>query len=233
MSEIIKFLAQDEHTWEIKSRPIPAAKQIPQWWKDIPAYSNFENKFDLSPAPTVTVKRCVPILDALVAGYYVPLWADCLIKQDNQFPQIKWVTNEKVFDVWNPDQVSSFEFKDGYSKTAFKYLHGWTIKTPPGWSCLITHPIAYQNLPFRTISGIVDTDIWDGEINVPIIIEENFEGILEKNTPMFQIIPFKRSTWDSEFELKKPQQHFFELEKFLTKITRGYHSLIKDKKIYR
>ena len=33
----------------------------------------------------------------------------------------------------------------------------------------------------------------------PIYIKEGFEGIVEKGTPMFQIIPFKRSNWDSEF----------------------------------
>lgn len=233
MIKNIKFLAQDEHTWKVKDKPIPAVKKLPQWWKDMPVYGGGETKFNLSPAPNVTVKRCIPTLDAFAAGYYITLWADCLVNQNDNNPEIRWNTVQDVFGIWSTNQISTFEFENGYSPFAFKYLHGWTIKTPPGWSSLITHPIAYQNLPFKTVSGIVDTDVYDGEINSPIILKENFTGIIEKGTPMFQVIPFKREIWQSEFDFKKPNQHFFELEKLKTKIVRSYQTLIKDKKIYR
>lgn len=233
MSKIIKFVAQDEHVWNVRPRPQPAIKKIPKWWKDIPAYSNNKNKFDLDPYPTVTVKRCVPTLDILGAGYYIPLWADLFIKQENGFPFIRWTTDTPVLEVWTENQVSSFKCVDGYSKPFFKNLHGWTIKTPPGWSCIFMHPVAYPEAPFYTISGIVDTDIYDGEINVPFVIKNNFEGIIEKETPMIQVIPFKRDDWESEFDLKKPNEHFFYTEKLYSKMQRAYHSIIKDKKIYR
>ena len=71
------------------------------------------------------------------------------------------------------------------------------------------------------------------EINVPFVIKNNFSGIIERGTPMFQVIPFKREKWDSKFDVKKPNEHFFDNEKFYSKISRAYHSLIKDKKIYR
>jgi hypothetical protein len=233
MGQIIKFIAQDEHVWNVRPKPYPSIKKLPVWWKEIPAYSNSENKFDLNPHSTVTVKRCVPTLDILGAGYYVPLWADIFIKQQDNIPSIQWTTNIAVANVWGDSQVANFKIIDGYSKVFFKNLHGWTIKTPPGWSCIFIHPIAYPDVPFHTISGIVDTDVYDGEINVPFVIKDGFEGLIEKNTPMFQVIPFKRDEWTSEFDVKKPQEHHFDMEKFYSKIYRAYFSLLKDKKTYR
>ena len=233
MAKEIEFIAQDDHVWNVRPKPYPAVKNLPQWWKDLPLYSNNDKKFDLSPAPNVTVKRCLPTMDALGAGYYVPLWADMLVKQENNLPTLNWSTTVAGADVWPSHQVSSFEFKDGYSKVAFKNVHGWTIKTPPGWSSIFIHPVAYPNLPFQVIPGIVDTDVFDVEINVPFIIKEGFEGIIERDTPMFQVIPFKRENWDSKFSVKGPSQHFYDIEKTRSKINRAYTLLTKDKKRYR
>jgi len=233
MNQIIKFVAQNEHVWQVRDRPFPAAKKMPQSWKDIPKYSNDTKSFELTPAPSVTVKACIPTLDILTAGYYMPLWSDCLIKQENNFPIIQWNVKNDLFGVWSLNQVSNFEIDENYSNLIFKYCHGWTIKTPPGWSCLFISPVAYPNLPFKSLPGIVDTDIFDGEINNPIIFKKGFEGVLEKGTPMFQIIPFKRSHWESEFDFKKPGQHFLDIEKLYSKISRAYGYLIKDKKVYR
>ena len=236
MSKEIEFIAQDDYVWNVRPRPYPAMKNMPSWWKDMPVYADKDIKIPAhlkSPGQTVTVKRCVPTIDALGAGYYVPLSADILVEQENNYPTLTWSQNVPLVDKWNPIQVSTYGFEEGYSKAVFKNLHGWTIKTPPGWSCMIVHPIAYPNLPFQTIPGIVDTDVYDGEINVPFVIREGFEGIIERDTPMFQVIPFKREHWDSKFSVKAPKQHSYDLEKFYSKISRAYYSIIKDKKIYR
>ena len=50
---------------------------------------------------------------------------------------------------------------------------------------------------------------------------------------MFQVIPFKRDQWTSEFDVKKPGKHFFDNEKLYSKVSRAYYSLLKDKKTYR
>ena len=231
MGKIINFIAQDDHVWNVRPKPFPAAKGLPDWWKEMPVYSL--GKFDIAPLSAVTVKRCVPTIDMLGAGYYVPLWADLFVKQEGGNPLVKWTTTRNVLELWSPEQISTFKVPDGFNKLIFKNLHGWTIKTPPGWSCLFIHPQAHLDLPFYTVSGIVDTDVYDGEINVPFAIKDGFEGIIEKNTPMFQVIPFKREHWDSNFDVKKPNEHLFYNEKLYSKIHRAYYSLIKDKKIYR
>jgi hypothetical protein len=234
MAKVINFLAQNDHVWNVRPKPFPAAKGLPDWWKNIPVYSSgHQGKLELDPMSNVTVKRCVPTLDILTSGYYVPLWADLFVTQQEGLPFAKWTVKTPVAECWPDYQVSLFEIPEGFSKLIFKNLHGWTIKTPPGWSCLFIHPQAYPKLPFYTISGIVDTDIFDGEINVPFVIKEGFEGIIERNTPMFQIIPFKREKWDSTFDVKKTDGHFFDNEKIYSRINRAYNSMLKDKKIYR
>ena len=138
-----------------------------------------------------------------------------------------------LLSVWDTGTTSSFKIEDGYSKPVFKNLHGWTIKTPPGWSCIFLHPAAYSDLPFKVIPGIVDTDILDYEINTPFVVKNGFTGTIEKGTPMFQVIPFKRESWESKFSLKKPNQHFFDHEKLYSKIHRAYASMTDGKKRYK
>jgi hypothetical protein len=229
----IIFEAQSEHVWEVREKPFPAIKKLPEWWKQIPQYSTEDNKLRLNPGPTVTVKKCFPTLDALGAGYIVPLWADLLVSQNNEMPFIQWGPHEPVMDQWPESQVSTYEIPDEFSSLVFKYLHGWIIKTPPGWSSFITHPIGYQNLPFRAISGIVDTDILETDINTPILIKKGFEGIIEKGTPMFQIIPFKRENWESDFILQQPNKSFLNAEKLSTKIISSYGRHLRSKKSYK
>jgi hypothetical protein len=229
----IIFRAQSEHVWEVRQKPYPASKGLPNWWKEMPPYSSHDNKLRLDPHSTVTVKKCAPTLDAISAGYIVPLWADVMISQQNGFPYAQWTTSENVFDTWHVQQVSSYEIPDGFSSTIFKYLHGWTIKTPPGWSCLITHPIAYSNLPIRAISGIVDTDNLETDINTPILIKNNFEGIIKKGTPMFQVIPIKKENWESDFVLEKPNQLYFNAEKLKTTIISSYSRTLRIPKSYK
>lgn len=230
---IITFRAQNEHVWKVRERPFPSSNVLPEWWKEMKPYSNLENKFKLNPGPTVTVKKCAPALDALTAGYIVPLWTDVFVSKENNIPLIQWSSQEVVFDTWHETQVSKYEIPDGFSSTVLKYIHGWTIKTPPGWSCLITHPFGYQNIPIKTISGIVDTDILETEINTPFFIKNNFEGIIEKGTPMFQIIPFKRSDWQSNFILENENQLYFNVEKLRTKLIGSYSRYLRVKKTYK
>jgi hypothetical protein len=112
-------------------------------------------------------------------------------------------------------------------------LHGWVIKTPPGWSCLITHPISYPDLPFKVITGIVDTDRLDTDINTPIVFKKGFEGIIEKGTPMFQMIPLKRSNWESEVIKGDPKTFEYASEVLKTKIVSSYGKHLRTPKVYK
>ena len=230
----IEFIASSEHVFEVREPPKPAAEFVPQWWKDMPVYTSNDNKIGLNPGPTVTAKRCFPLLDGITAGYIVTLWADILVSKDSDGNKIlQWNTVEPVCEPWRKSQSSNYEITEGFSDTVFKYLHGWKIKTPKGYSCLITHPFGYPNLPIKAITGIVDTDSLETHANSPFLIKKDFEGIIEKGTPMFQIIPFKREDWDSSVSVEAPNKHSYALERLHATIVSSYGRLLRSPKKYK
>jgi hypothetical protein len=219
--------------------PVPAAKEIPKWWKEIPKQV-LNTGLDFDPP---TVKMCAPTIDILTSGYIVKLWSDINITQNNT---LKKDNRCKVLfpsglqhnptSIWHPDQVSNFEYNipDNFYKTVIKYHHGWTIKTPKGWSCLITHPFGYNNLPFYSLPALIDTDILNTDINTPFIVKKDFTGIIKRGTPMFQIIPVKRESWSHEVYRTEDgiKQYYIEQQKLLSKFINYYGSL-RERKRYR
>ena len=222
--KIITFEAQTENVFEVREKPIPAIKMVPKWWKDVPKYSE-GNKLILNPDPNLTVKKCAPVLDVLGAGYIITLWADLFVeREDSNSFKITWSVQNDVVEFWSDSQLSSFNIPPNFSKPAMKYLHGWNILTPPGWSTMFFHPVGYDDLPIRSVSGIVDTDILTTGINCPFFLKENFSGIIPKGTPMVQLLPFKRETWQANFTNPGDKKSSFELEKLKTKIVGSYSS---------
>ena len=64
---------------------------------------------------------------------------------------------------------------------------------------VITHPLNRNDLPWIVLSGVVDADVHPLRPgNMPLFIKENFEGIIPKGTPIFQLIPFKRENWEKQ-----------------------------------
>ena len=231
----ILFEAFDPYIYNVGIKPYPAIKGMPDWWKNISKYVNPE--FVDVPNPVVTVKACAPSLDMLGAGYIIPLWGDFLVQKDKNEKLTVTTQTDKNYifsmDSWNPLQSSTYEVPNGFNKKVFKYHHGWKIKTPPGWSTLFIHPEGYQNLPIRSIGGIVDTDMFDAEINCPFFIKDGFSGIIKKGTPMVQAIPFKREDWYAEYSVAKdPDETYYNKEKVKTKFY-GYYSSLRSKKKYQ
>jgi hypothetical protein len=226
---IIEFKSVDEISFDICDKPYPASKITPEWWKNSNVTFNKSN--DLF-SEASTFKRCMPILDLLGSGYIVPLHADIEVKTIENNPILSWSFVRPVVEQHLPERVNGIEIPDGYSDSVFKYMTSWTIKTPPGYSCLITHPFGYKKLPFYSFSGIVDSDLFFGDINTPFVIKNNFSGLIPKGTPMMQIFPFKRDNWES----KITQGTSFERQKVMgmlsTKIHSGYKKMFRQKKTY-
>jgi hypothetical protein len=226
---IIEFKSVNEMAFEIDEKPYPASKIIPDWWKN--ANSSFQH-LNIPTSGLSTFKRCMPILDVLSAGYIVPLHSDIEVTQVDGEPIITWPFNSPVVEQHMPEKVFGIEIPDGYSESIFKYMINWTIKTPPGYSALITHPFGYKNLPFHSFSGIVDSDRYYADINTPFTVKNNFSGVIPKGTPMMQVIPFKRENWESKI-LRGTQ---FERDKnyilLRTKVHSAYKKMFRDKKTY-
>ncbi|WP_138919474.1 hypothetical protein [Oceanicola sp. S124] len=75
--------------------------------------------------------------------------------------------------------------------SVLKFMNFWTLEVPPGWSLLFTHPMNREELPFRTLSGVVDCDLFrDGYVHFPALwTERDFTGTLPAGTPVAQVIP--------------------------------------------
>jgi hypothetical protein len=205
VSKNINFRARSKSEFEIQPKPYPAVKKLPNWFLDMQPYEDlagFPNDGKLhfrNRVANSTFKKCTPLLDGMSAGYIVPLWTDVMIENEDGSPKIYWKTINNVFQE-HGQSSQSIEPPPGYKNLVFKYINCWIPQTPSGYSCLITSPFGYQDLPFKAIPAVVDTDKSTLELVFPMWIKNDFEGIVEKGTPMIQIIPFKRDDWDSTFD---------------------------------
>lgn len=167
-------------------KPSPASKQIPEWYRKMPGVSE----------KVMTIKKCVPVLDAMTSGYIISSPVDI------SFNGVSFADLSKVqvISMHHKEQTDDMPVPIGYSEQPYKWENFFTITTPKGYSTLFVHPTNRYDLPFLSISGIVDTDSHPIPVNFPFFIREGFKGIIPAGTPIIQAIPFKRETWESEVE---------------------------------
>jgi hypothetical protein len=74
-------------------------------------------------------------------------------------------------------------------------MNFWTLQVPDGFSLLFTHPLNREDLPFRTLSGVVDCDLFgDGYVHFPALwVDPGFEGVLPRGTPVAQVFALPRA----------------------------------------
>lgn len=239
MTKIIEFVAKDKYGFETQTKPYPATKAVPQWWKDATPYEiSYENPSGSRilmdrRIPNASFKKCTPMLDAITSGYIIDLWTDVLVTNDEGTPLISW---KQPTDVFQMHGTSSWEVErpEGYHKQVFKYLNTWIPKTPPGYSVLVTSPLGYRNLPFMAVPAVIDSDKSVLEIIPPMWVKDNFEGVIEKGTPLIQLIPFKRENWESKFSFYEDNEYqLLEDNSFNKTIINHYIKNIWSKKTYR
>lgn len=201
MKQII-FYPDSKLTEEII--PAPQKIEIPEWYKKIPIYEErpwaSEGSLVVENADTnISAKGCMPFLDSFTSGYSFNLWADLQVKIVNNFPRITWLHKQyelrQVEDRVDPKYIP---VPNGFDPLLFSWSSHWGIKTPKGYSCLLTHPFNRTDLPFLTTTGIMDTDEWGIWGNQPFYLQKDFEGVIPAGTPIIHIFPFKRDNWESK-----------------------------------
>ena len=220
--------------------PKPASKFIPEWYKNMPVHMDNEKTTGLSKdgvaVSNLTLKGCSPFLDALTSGYIFTLPADIEFRNyPGKGINIRWATNIDLLGSHGPDQAPGLPVPFDGNFDLLKWKPGWRVITPKGYSCLFTHPLNRHDLPFRTFSGIVDTDSYPLGVEFPFqllqIIQDDI-FIIEKGTPICQIIPFKRDSWKSkeiDFNEEENKKNGFKLK---SKIVRSYKNQFWHKKSY-
>jgi hypothetical protein len=220
----IKFVYLDKYFYDVCERPKPSSAYIPDWFKDMPPYLYGDNKIRLIPenkfASNVTAKKCIPMLDAITTGYTIPLWSDVMVEQTEGPPQISWRVTRPVF-ANHGDTSELVGPPPGFDNVVFKYLVSLRIETPKGYSVMVRPPAGHYDLPFHVIPAIVDTDRSISETNFPLWVRSGFEGIVERGTPIAQVIPFKRDDWKAEFS-------WIEEKDFIAQEDRGFYATIKN-----
>lgn len=205
--------------------PIPAVRNLPNWYKAKKPLIGDTKKHHKNPDGTknVTIKWCNPFGDALGSGYFMLLENDVQLTQVNGTQDFVWSRGGSQFiGSHSKEQISPELIPKGYSQDPWKFLNFWGIQTPPGYSTLFTHPMNRTELPFLTLSGVVDTDDYNQPVNFPFIIKNDFEGIIEAGTPIAQVIPFRRENWQAEIQDYDPKKVAGINAKFSRKIFRPY-----------
>ena len=188
----------------ILPRPIPAVLGLPDWFKALP-----QKAFNPTMGEdSLTVKKCPPFIDAMTYGFLIPLAADLEVRNGEfswnfELPERRLVSEypHSPIDFHDSSQAAGTPFVDD-DRFLLKFNNFWIVEAPEGYSLLFTHPINRSDLPFTTLTGLVDCDTFrHTPIHFPARWNDaNFNGVLPKGTPVAQCLPVKRELWSADFE---------------------------------
>ena len=197
MKPKITFSAQKD-VLHAAPHPRAAVKFMPKWIREIDRNL---------PERQLSIKACLPVIEAVANGYVIPLWADLRITLSEhnggvhlyaEFPSI--ISRPDDYDgmvashTWEQVGDSSPFVDMSLHQVPMKLTNPWDIKTPKGYSVLIKSP-PYGDHHLHVLEGIVDTDTFNIGINLPFVWtgRELGEWVIPKGTPIAQVIPFKRT----------------------------------------
>lgn len=238
MSQKITFQPTTERAEFFNHHPFPATQTLPDWFKTTKNFSNGESNpvksQELEDNTGIishgTFKMCVPITDSITAGYTVPLSASVMVTSNP--PLINWKVSWDVADHQPFETLGKYPIPHGYSPSLFRWHTTWSIEVPKGYSLLVTHPIHRHDLPFFTLTGIIDADKHTNRLLLPFFIREGFQGVIEESTPIAQVIPFKREDWKMKLQPYTKDQDF-KTDIAKVNYVRGYKKHLWSRKSYR
>ena len=115
-NDVMEFYCHPDFE-DIIPPPRPAVKYLPKWFKDLaPTFD--AGKRDIFGNPTMTAKKCLPMLDAMSLGFTMPLAGDLHVSTNHNCTQI---------EIKNPPAFAVAEFHDAAQvggKAALGFKHG-------------------------------------------------------------------------------------------------------------
>jgi hypothetical protein len=182
---------------------VPAINNLPKWYKDIP---KVKEGVDPNFLPHQrTVKGCTPFLDSFTTGYQIVTLCDIGVTyKENDGKDciaVTWEGNNPPLASRNAEDSGKIPIPTGYVEDPFAWLFNTSLNFPKEYSILVTHPLNRFDLPFLTLSAVIDGgwSIYSG--NVPFFLKKDFVGIIPVGTPIAQLIPFKREEWEAKHSL--------------------------------
>lgn len=183
--------------------PIPATKNIPDWYKKASSHINNKKETGIDNVSgkrytSSTIKKCMPVYDAMTSGYLLLLATDVLVKNTGNPNAPKWFEWPSItmVDFHTPLQMQGHPKHEVANQTPPpKWTNPWSIITPRGYSSFFLPPM-HRDLPFEIFPGIVDTDNYHEPVELPFFFKDlNWEGTIPAGTPIAQVIPIKRESF--------------------------------------
>lgn len=211
-------------------KPVLASSLIPEWYKNTESYVGGERKPNGEGGTSGTIKKCMPVFDSIVSGYLILLPADVFVSRKGSQPYFEWAD----FNLISFHPLEQAELHPTAKGIPFaKFNNPWSIKTPEGYSTLFVQPF-HRDLPFTILPAIVDTDQYYAPVNFPMVLNDSeFKGLIPKGTPIAQVIPVKRETWQAQYGTEedyqaqkavgqKLQSKFFDKYKTMFRVPKEY-----------
>jgi hypothetical protein len=192
LNQKIEFLCAPEDEGVI-APPVAAKAHLPDWFRKLmPVDKTRYGTCDTG----LTVKRCMPFIDAMTTGFILPLAATVRleIRDSGQTVTAGWDFDKVLVSNHGAHQVAGHPNEP---RPPCKFHNYWTIRTPPGWSCLFVAPLNRKHAVFEPVAGVVDTDTYTAPVHFPFFALAQ-DGLyeIEKETPLVQVIPFRRRSTD-------------------------------------
>jgi len=217
--------------------PRPASKLIPDWYKNTESYVSKAKKPDGKGGTPTSIKRCMPVFDVMSAGYFIVTHTDLYVTQRiNEMgivePWYEWGNFTPIS--FHPNEQALLHPKVNEKNNIPKYMNPWSIKTSSGYSTLFIAPAHHSNV-FEAFEGIVDTDKYNAPVNIIFTLkDENFEGLVPAGTPIVQLIPFKRESWQMQIGTEKDVENAKKNETLIhSKFFDGYKTFFRQTKEYK
>lgn len=198
----LTFLCRKEDEGIIPA-PVRAKTALPEWFRKLPPVT--ESRVSANDSG-LTVKRCMPFLDAMTTGWVIGLAATVRMEVSDEGRTVDcgWDFDRTLVSNHASHQVAG---NPRDPMPPCKFHNYWTIVTPPGWSCLFVPPLNRPNGAFEIVSGVVDTDTYQSEIHFPFFATgEDGLHVLERGTPIVQVIPFRRETSDLAADIRSESE---------------------------
>jgi hypothetical protein len=237
----IRFFPFSENTTSFASPPTPASKNIPEWYKSQPGSINDALGLPNGLA-TSTIKRCMPIFDMMTAGYILSTPCDIYVDATNpeklvySVPAALADVKSDIFATHGKEQYASYPIKkERYHKEILRILPFWSVQTDKGISCIFMQPMHTDESPLMAFSGIIDTDAFISDGHFSFLIEKDFKGVIKQGTPLVQVIPFRRESWEMSLVPQDNADKIIQKQRLFLRSTflNAYKNKFRSKKDYK
>lgn len=197
----MKFITfTSENTKTQLGKPQAIKHFLPEWYrKSETTYVDKHNGAERS-----GLKTCAPYLDAMISGYTMVTPVDIYVSRNEDGTlKLAWNSPDELREYIGerpPELGELMPVPAGHLGNHLIWANEWGIKVPRGWSVLICHPLNRFDLPFTTTSGIIDSDKYWANGNIPFYLKEDFIGTIPAGTPIAQLIPIKRASWFAKYD---------------------------------